>query len=154
MKNFLDIYNRLTNLPCGNYLFSKGVGIVAPFFGKIRPNVIELKSSLCVVRMRDRWSVRNHLGTINAGAMCTLAELTAGMALDATISAHLRWIPKKMTVEYLAKGKGTLEAVCSFDKNIIQEGDIILPVKIKNSRNKEIFTAEITFYISTKKHNE
>ena len=154
MANFLEIYKKVTNLPFGNYLFDKGVGFVAPFFGKIRPNVIELKPSLCVVRMRDRRGIRNHIGTVNAGAMCTLAELTAGMAVDATIPNHLRWIPKKMTVAYLAKGKGTLEAVCSFDENLIQEGDVILPVSIKNTGNKEVFTAEITFHISRKKHNE
>ena len=152
MASFLETYNKLMKLPFGNYLFNKGVGVVAPFFGKIHPDVIELKSSLCVVRMKDRWGIRNHIGTVNAGAMCTLAELTAGMALDATIPSHLRWIPKKMTVEYLAKGKGTLEAVCSFDENTIQEGDIVLPVKIKNARNKDIFTADITFYVSSKKH--
>ena len=154
MASFLEIYNRVTNLPFGNYFFDKGVGFVAPFFGKIRPNVIELKPSLCVVKMRDRWGIRNHIGTVNAGAMCTLAELTAGMAVDATIPNHLRWIPRKMTVVYLAKGRGTLEAVCGFDENLIQEGDVVLPVSIKNIENKEVFTAEITFHISKKKHNE
>lgn len=154
MASFLETYNKLTNLPFGNYLFNKGVGMVAPFFGKIHPNVIVLKSSLCVVRMKDRRGIRNHIGTVNAGAMCTLAELTAGMALDATIPTHLRWIPKKMVVEYLAKGKGTLEAVCDFDEHLIQEGDIVLPVKIKNTKNKEVITAKITFYISSKKHSK
>lgn len=152
MKSFLEIYNKLTNLPFGNYLFNKGVGFVAPFFGKIQPNIIELKPSLCVVTMKDRRGIRNHIGTVNAGAMCTLAELTAGMALDATIPPHLRWIPKKMTVNYLAKGIGRLEAVCSFEESIIQEGDIILPVVITNTKNKPILAAEITFYISRKRH--
>ena len=90
------------------------------------------------------------MGTVNAGAMCTIAELTAGMALDATISKKLRWIPKKMTVAYLAKGKGTLEASCSFDETIIHEGDIVLPVLLKNTANITVFTADITFYISAK----
>ncbi len=90
------------------------------------------------------------MGTVNAGAMCTIAELTAGMALDATIPKHLRWIPKKMTVAYLTKGKGTLEASCDFDESIIQEGDIILPVLLKNTDNIIVFTADITFYISKK----
>jgi acyl-coenzyme A thioesterase PaaI-like protein len=151
MPSFLEIYNKLTNLPFGRYLFDKDVGFVAPFFGKIHPHVIELKPSLCVVKMRDRRGVRNHIGTVNAGAMCTLAELTAGMAVDATIPKHLRWIPKKMTVAYLAKGKGTLEAVCSFDERLLQEGDVILPVSIKNTANREVCAAEITFHINRKK---
>lgn len=151
MASFLEIYNKVTRLPFGHYFFNKGVGFVAPFFGKIRPNIIELKSSHCVIKMKDRWGIRNHIGTINAGAMCTLAELTGGMAIDATIPTHLRWIPKKMTVEYLRKGKGTLEAVCRFDAALIQEGDITLPVIIKNTANKDVLSAEITFHISKKK---
>jgi hypothetical protein len=67
MPSFLEIYNKLTNLPFGRYLFDKDVGFVAPFFGKIHPHVIELKPSLCVVKMRDRWGIRNHIGTVNAG---------------------------------------------------------------------------------------
>lgn len=150
MANFLEIYNKVTRLPLGNFLFNKGIGIKAPFFGKIHPNIVELTKSHCLVTMKDRWGIRNHMGTVNAGAMCTIAELTAGMALDATISKKLRWIPKKMTVAYLTKGKGTLTASCDFDENIIQEGDIVLPVLLKNTDDVTVFTADITFYISTK----
>ncbi len=154
MANFLEIYNKMTSLPFGSYLFSKGVGFIAPFFGKIHPRIVELKPSLCIVRMKDRRGIRNHIGTVNAGAMCTLAELTAGMAVDATIPGHLRWIPKSMTVVYLAKGKGTLEATSSFDANLVQEGDARIPVSVRNAEATEVFTAEITFHISRKKHRE
>lgn len=154
MANFLEIYNKVTSLPFGGFLFSKGVGFVAPFFGKIHPRIVALKPSLCVVRMKDRRGIRNHIGTVNAGAMCTLAELTAGMAVDATIPGHLRWIPKSMTVAYLAKGKGTLEATSSFDANLVQEGDVLIPVSVRNAEDREVFTAEITFHISRKKPRE
>jgi acyl-coenzyme A thioesterase PaaI-like protein len=150
MGNFLEIYKKVTSLPLGGYIFNKGIGFVAPFFGKIHPEVVELTPSLCIVRMKDRRGVRNHIGTINAGALCTLAELTAGMALDATIPKQLRWIPKKMSVAYLRKGIGTLEATSSFSENLVREGDINLPVSVKNAANEEVFTAEITFYISQK----
>ncbi len=151
MANFLDTYRKVTSLPLGHFLFNKGVGFIAPFFGKIRPDIIELYPGLSIVKMKDRRSVRNHIGSINAGAMCTLAELSAGLAVDATIPKDLRWIPKKMTVEYLEKAKGTLEATCQFDENIIKEGDLLIPVRVMNMDNKEVFHAEITFYISKKK---
>ena len=151
MTSFLEIYNKSTKLPFGRYLFNKGVGLVAPFFGKIHPSIMELKPASCVIQMKDRWGIRNHIGTINAGAMCTLAELTGGMAVDATIAKHLRWIPRDMAVEYLRKGKGTLQAVCRFDANLIQEGDVTLPVIIKNMAGKDVLSAKITFHISKKK---
>ncbi len=151
MPRNLQIYRKLTTLPLGHFIFNKAVGFLAPFFGKIHPNVIELKPGLCIVQMKDRWSVRNHIGSINAGAMCTLAELTGGLAVDATLPKDLRWIPKKMTVEYLEKAKGVLEATCRIDGNTIQEGDLVLPISVMNMNHKEVFHAEITFYISKKK---
>ncbi len=151
MTQFLEIYKKASKIPLGRYFFNKGIGIVAPFFGKIQPNIVELKPARCVVKMKDRWGIRNHIGTVNAGAMCTLAELTGGMAVDAATPGHLRWIPKGMTVSYLAKGEGMLEAVCDFDESLLKEGEVTLPVNIKNSKNRDVFSAEITFYISRKK---
>jgi len=150
MANFLATYEKITKLPFGHMLFNKGIGFTAPFFGKIRPNIIELKPTLCIAEMKDRRGLRNHIGTVNAGAMCTLAELVAGLALDAAMPAHLRWIPKKMTVAYLAKGKGTLQAICIFDEHLVRVGDVPVPVSIKNSQRETIFTAEITFHLSEK----
>lgn len=55
--------------------------------------------------MKDRWRIRNHIGSVNAGTMCTLAELTGGMAVDASIPASLRWIPKDMTAAVFSQKK-------------------------------------------------
>ncbi|PCJ46490.1 MAG: DUF4442 domain-containing protein [Moraxellaceae bacterium] len=149
-SSIFDQYKKLNKIPLGNLIFNFAIGIKAPFFGKIKPDVVALGSGICRVKMKDRWGVRNHIGTVNAGAMCTLAEITGGLALDATIPSDLRWIPKGMTVSYLVKGVGLLEAECSFDKNIIETGDVILPVVIRNMDDTVVFKADITFYISSK----
>ena len=151
MAGFLALYNKVTNLPGGRFLFNHGIGFSAPFFGTIRPNVIELQPARCTVEMQDRRRVRNHIKTVNAGAMCTLIELCAGLAVDATVPAGLRWLPRGMTVAYLKKGKGTLTAVCQFDESVIQPGDIVIPVTITNTNGEDVCTAEVTFYISHRK---
>lgn len=151
MTNFLDLYVKFKRLPFGNFLFNRGIGFVAPFFGKIRPQVKHLEAGCGRVEMRDRRAVRNHLGTVNAGALCTLAELTAGMTVDATIPAHLRWIPRAMTVQYLAKARGTLLAQCEIRNMAIAEGSIEVPVCVTDPAGLEVFTANITFHISKKK---
>ena len=150
MSSILDKYNKLTNFPGGRFLFNKAIGFAAPFFAKVHPNIKQLEVGLCVVEIKDRRSIRNHIGTINAGAMCTLAELTAGMAVDASIPKSLRWIPKQMCVAYLKKASGTLTAVCRFDASILQPGDIEIPVQLLNSDNEKVFSATIGFYISQK----
>ncbi len=151
-SKLLKLYRKLNSFPFGNSLFNLGVSLKAPYFRTVRPNVVMLEPSLCKVQMKERWGIKNHIGTINAAAMCTLAELTGGLALDATIPSNLRWIPRGMTVSYLKKGKGRLESTCEFDSSIIREGDVVLPVILRDSAGQEVITAHITMYISSKKH--
>jgi acyl-coenzyme A thioesterase PaaI-like protein len=151
MSNFLDLYKKFLRLPFGQFAFDRGIGFVAPFFATIKPRVRRLEPSLCVVEMKDRRAVRNHLGSINAGALCTLAELTGGMAVDATIPAQLRWIPRAMSVEYLAKAKGLITASCQLDQAIDREGAFPAPVEVRDAQNTLVFTAQITFHISRRK---
>lgn len=151
MASFLDAYQKVTSFPGGKYLFNKLIGFKAPFFARIHPNVVILEPALSVVQIPHRRSIGNHIGSINAGAMCTLAELAGGLALDAAIPPNLRWLPRGMTVEYRKKAMGTLTARCEFDPQIIHEGDIELPIEVCDPANEIVFTATITFYISHKK---
>ena len=151
MKSILERYQQLNQYPGGNYLFGFLVGINAPFFGKIRPKFITLKPAYCETQIKDRWGVRNHLGSINAGALCSMAEMTGGIALDTVVPKTLRWIPRSMSVEYITKAKGTIIAISEFNPDIVKEGDVIIPIIIKNKNQQIVFTAQITFYISSKK---
>lgn len=151
MPSILQRYQQLRRLTGGNYVFSKAVGFNAPFFGKIRPQVIELRRGYCEVRIKDRWSIRNHLGTINAGALCSLAEMTGGMALDTLVPSHMRWIPRSMTVHYLAKATGVTTGITDLPMGELAAGDTVVPVTVSNSEGEPVFTAEITFYVSNKK---
>ena len=150
MSSILESYNKISKLPAGKYIFSKIVGFSAPFFGKIKPRVIELRPSYCEVQIKDRWGIRNHIGTINAGALCSLAEMTGGMALDSVVPSSLRWIPKSMTVQYIKKATGLTSAISQFDAEIVKEGDVIIPVVVSNQKGETVFTADITFYVSAK----
>ena len=151
MKSILERYQQLNQYPGGNALFGFLVGINAPFSGKIRPKFITLKPAYCETQIKDRWGVRNHLGSINAGALCSMAEMTGGLALDTIVPKTLRWIPRSMSVEYIAKAKGTITATSEFNPDIVKEGDVIIPIIIRNKDKQVVFTAQITFYISSKK---
>ncbi len=151
MATILERYNKLSRLPGGKCIFARLVGLSAPFFSKIKPIFLDLKPAFCKTQMKDRRSVRNHLGTINAGALCSLAEMTGGLALDTTVSRSMRWIPKSMTVNYVSKATGTITALCEFDPKIVKEGDVIIPIVVTNTLGAVVFTADITFYISLRK---
>lgn len=151
MPSIYDSYKKLTRLPAGKFLFSKAIGFGAPFFAKIKPKVIDLRPGYCEVQIRDRRGVRNHIGTINAGALCTLAELTGGMALDSIVPKQMRWIPRSMTVNYLKKATGTITATSSIVQQIAEEGQLNVLVEVRDQASELVFTANIDFYISLKK---
>ena len=151
MSNTLALYQRYTKWPFGKRIVSAALGMRAPYFATIHPLILELAPGLCKVQIKDRRSIKNHFGTIHAGAMCTLSELVGGLAVDASLPKDLRWIPKEMTVHYLKKAKGTLTALCSFEPEILVPGDIPISLQIMDSSRESVLDATILFYISERK---
>ncbi len=151
MNKTLVIYNRLSKLPMGKALFSRVLGFRAPYFSTIRPLVVELRVGYCRVVIKDRRSIRNHIGSINAGALCTLSELVGGLAVEASVPSTLRWIPKEMTVRYSKMAKGSLIGSCLFDPKILEPGDVEIPFEIKDSAGDVVLKVSVSFYISQRK---
>jgi acyl-coenzyme A thioesterase PaaI-like protein len=151
MNSTLALYQRFAGYPFGSRVFSRGLTLRAPYFSTIHPHVTQLRPGYCRVEIKERRSIRNHLGTIHAGAMCTLSELTGGLAVDASLHSTLRWIPKEMTVRYTKKARGRLVCECSLDPDLLQPGDVSIPLEIKDEMEDTVLSAEITFYISKRK---
>lgn len=125
---------------------------VAPYFSTIDPVITKLEAGCAEVELKNQKKVHNHLGTVHAIAMCNAAELAAGMATTVSIPEKARWIPKGMTVAYLAKAKTDLRVVTeAADVDFGAEGDIIVPVAAYDTHGTKVFTADITMNV---KHAE
>lgn len=147
----LSLYNRLQRWPAGTWLFSRAVCFKAPYFASIAPRITRLEHGRCEGTLADRRKVRNHIGTVHAIAMCNLAELTAGLMVDASLPADMRWIPKGMDVKYQAKALGTLKAVATPVLSIVSAADgYDLPVKVSvtDAAGTEVFHATIAMWVS------
>ena len=146
----LAIFQRLGGTAAGRWLFSRLICRQAPYFATIAPLIDELAPGRCVVRLRDRRRVHNHIGTVHAIALCNAAELAGGLATDATIAATQRWIPKGMNVHYLRKATGTLTATASVAvppaDAPAQEAHAL--VEIRDASDATVFDADITMWIS------
>ena len=128
--------------------FSAMIGQVAPYFASIAPQIVELRPGYAEVSFAKRREVLNHIGTVHAIALCNAAELAAGTMTDASIPAGCRWIPRGMTVEYLAKADGDIRAVAdgsALDWSSL--GDVKVPV-MAYVGDKPVLRAEITMYVS------
>ncbi|MDN3376961.1 MULTISPECIES: hotdog fold domain-containing protein [unclassified Pseudoalteromonas] len=150
----LKTWLKLKKLPFGNWLFTKAVCVKAPYFASMKPYILDVRDGYCSAVVKNRRSVHNHIGTIHAIAQCNLAELCAGVMVDATVpyKTH-RWIPKGMTVNYLAKVDTDVTAIAEIQlpRPWIDKEDLVVPVKLYNTRNELVFTADITMYITKKK---
>ncbi|WP_101924904.1 MULTISPECIES: hotdog fold domain-containing protein [Luteimonas] len=147
----LSFRNRMIRWPGGAWLFGVLVCRKAPYFASIAPRITALRAGHGEATMRHRRAVTNHIGTVHAIALCNLAELIGGLTTDVNIPASMRWIPKGMTVEYLAKATGTLHATATpaFAPTVAETG-YALPVcvVIRNDAGEAVFRAEIAMWVS------
>lgn len=149
--NLAVLFKKMSAWPLGSHLFSKIAANKAPYFNSIYPHITELTDIRCVVELKKRRSVLNHIGTVHAIAMCNACELAFGMTMEAGLAKNLRWIPKGMTVRYLKKAETDLVATCDFPElKSITVGDHHVPVKVRNLNQEIVMDADITVYVSEK----
>jgi hypothetical protein len=84
--------------------------------------------------------------------MGNLCELAAGLMMEATTPQNMRWIPKGMQIQYLAKAPTDISATARIELKPWSEAqDVIVPVSVTDIDGKEVVHADITMYVSPKK---
>jgi acyl-coenzyme A thioesterase PaaI-like protein len=147
--NLAKLFLKFNAIPLfGKRLFSLVVALKAPYFLSICPRIDKLEVGLCEIRLKKRWAVTNHIGTVHAIAMCNLCELTAGLAMEATLHSTRRWIPKEMKVSYLKKATTHLRARVEIKKDSLVLGDNWIPVPVYDLTNEKVMEASINMYVS------
>jgi acyl-coenzyme A thioesterase PaaI-like protein len=111
--NFLKTtWDSLEKVPGGRRVFSGLIGRAAAYTGTIGAVVTDLRPGYARVEMRDRPSVRNHLRSVHAIALTNLAELTGNVAMGYSLPDDARFIVAGLSIEYVAKGRGTIVGEC------------------------------------------
>jgi acyl-coenzyme A thioesterase PaaI-like protein len=130
----LRAYERATRIPLvGRGAFSLAFATRAPYFLTVAPTLVELRPNHAEVLVRKWWGVHNHIGTVHVIAVANGLEMAMGALAEATIPDHLRWIPKGMQLEYLAKADSTMRAVADTEPgNWERPGEV--PVRVEAIR--------------------
>jgi acyl-coenzyme A thioesterase PaaI-like protein len=152
-NKLMNAYKQCQKLPfgMGNWAFSKAVSYKAPYFRTIKPMFHTFKPGFVMVTIKNKWGVQNHLKSVHAGAMCNLAELTAGSMLEATLPTTMRWLPKGMDVEYLKMAKTGLTATCKITTEKLHfEQELPMVVNVTDANCMEVFRAKVNMHITEK----
>ena len=121
-------WQRLAGIPGGKWLFSRLLGRFVPYTGTLGARIEVLEPGHCVVRLRDRRKVRNHLRSVHAMALANLGEMSTGLALMNSLPDNARGILKGFKVEYLKKARGPLLAECHCE---IPDGNAACEIEVR-----------------------
>jgi acyl-coenzyme A thioesterase PaaI-like protein len=148
----LAMYQKLAGLPLGKKIFSAAVCLKAPYFSSIRPRFVDLRPGRSVVTMRKRRAVQNHLGTVHALAAGNLCELAAGTVMEASLPAGMRWIPKGMDIQYLAKAETDITAHAEAPTDYPPDSrEVPITVQVTDTAGREVVRAVIRMWVSPKR---
>ena len=110
-----------------------------------------LTTDKCVVTVRYRRKVGNHIGTLHAAAMALAAESATGFVAAMNIPDSKVLVIKTMELNYLKRTKGTLTATATLSEaerqRMIDEpkGDVLVPCTLADETGTETVTANMTW---------
>ncbi len=146
MTSTYEMYQRITALPKGDWIFSRLFGMKAPYFRTIKMRVTAMEPHKGELVLPKRRAVHNHIGTVHAIAVCNGLEAAMGLLAEATVPAGHRWLPKGMDVKYLAKS--TTDLVCTAsttEADWAQAPDV--PVTVRATRADGTVVVEGTIHL-------
>ncbi len=150
-ETVLKIWQKLSALPAGKWLFALILGLAIPYSGSIRARVESLEPGSATVKMRDRRRVRNHLSSVHAIALSNLAELTSGLATLCGMPDSARGILVGLQIDYVKKARGVITGHCECQPpNPAQEAEFLVNVTLSDQSGDTVATASARWLIGPK----
>jgi acyl-coenzyme A thioesterase PaaI-like protein len=145
-------WDRAHAVPGGKALFSRFIGMAAPYTGSIDAKVEVLRSGHAEVVMQDRRGLRNHLKSVHAIALTNLAELTGNIALAYSLPDDARFIVAGLSIDYVKKARGPIRGVCDCpvpESSERREYDVL--VSLRDEVGEEVARATLRTLVGSKR---
>jgi len=151
-KDTFEIYKTLSGLPQGKRLFSTLFSQKAPYFASIHLQVREMGKNRAVVVIPKRRSVHNHIGTVHAIAVANGLEAAMGLLAEATTPKGYRWLPKGMSIDYLALSDSDITCVAeTTDEDWANAPDVPVKVSATRADGTVVVDGTIRIWVTPKK---
>jgi len=112
VSNIFSLWKKLSYTRLGKWLFSYLVRFVNPYTGNLGAQVQVLEPGYAEVSLDDKKRNRNHLNSVHAIALSNLGEFTSGIAVLSSLDENVRGIVTHISVDFMKKARGRLNAVC------------------------------------------
>lgn len=153
MNRLNKVVNTIGRLPTSwqPFVLSTLIGRIIPFAGAASCRFQTLTKNECVVVLKNRKKVGNHIGTIHAAAMALAAESATGFVTAMNIPDSRVVVIRSMELTYLKRTKGDLTATATLSdidiQHIITEekGNVTVPVKMTDEEGNETVTAKMVW---------
>lgn len=125
------------------WLRSKAFGLKIPYAGRASIRVQHLDNIQCVIELRNRRKVQNHIGTLHAASMALAAESASGYLVGMNVPDGKIPVIKKLSVEFNKRTKGNIVAKAHLtDEQInqmkeLEKGEVTVAVSITDEEMKE-----------------
>jgi uncharacterized protein (TIGR00369 family) len=147
------IATKLNNLPdfISSFAMSKIFGRTIKYAGHSGIRFESLSNNECVVSIRNKKNVQNHIGSVHAAAMALLAETATGFVFGMSVPDSKLALIKKMNIDYVKRSTGDMRAVASLSDEQIntirtqEKGEVVVQVLITDEANVEPIKAEMTW---------
>lgn len=140
------LWSRLSPLPGGRWLFSRLLGLMVPYSGRLGARVVTFGSGHVVVELRERRAVRNHLNSVHAMALANAAELASGLAMLGALPPTVRGILTAFDIDFQKKARGRLlvESRCEVP-HVTEDEDYLAEATITDAEGDTVATARATW---------
>ncbi len=150
---------KLQNLPefMRSFAMSKAFGSVIKYAGHSGVRFEKLSNNECIVSIKNKKKVQNHIGGIHAAAMALLAETATGFVFGMNVPDSKLPVIKKMDIDYVKRSTGDMRAVATLTDEQIQKiqteekGEVTVPVIITDEANVEPIKASMTWAWTAKR---
>ena len=142
------LWAQLSPLPGGKWFFSKLLGLMVPYTGRLGPTVLHFEPGHVRAQLTERRSVRNHLRSVHAMALANVGELATGLAVLGAMPSTVRGILTGYSITYTKKARGVLiaESKCAIPE-VTDSVDYQVEAIIRDAEGDTVATVNATWLL-------